>query len=223
VSNCRMSNWSDTDRRIGIVSAASVVAIALVYVTVGAIGVLMRPPGLEPLRQIDPFLKIMEVLIILSAVALIAMVAAIASYAAPESRTWARSSLAFMTMFAMVTIAVHFASLTVGRMAPAGSALANQFSFVSWPSLGLTLDLLAWDVFLGISLLFAVPVLAGKRRVQVGLFLTGGLCLGGAAGPLSGHLWLQAIAIVGYAVMLPVVSFLLMAVFWNQTQGEKLK
>jgi hypothetical protein len=187
-----MSNWSRTDKRIGIVSASSVVTIGAAYITVGAVGVLMRPPGLEALRQVDPFLKIMEVLIILSAVALIAMVASINSYASPESRTLARSSLAFMTMFATVTVAVHFASLTVGRQAPVGSALANQFSFVSWPSLGLTLDLLAWDVFLGISLLFAAPVFAGERRVHAALLLTGGLCMGGAAGPLSGHLWLQA-------------------------------
>ena len=77
------------------------------------------------------------------------------------------------------------ASLTIARRVPLANALANQFSFVGWPSVALALDLLAWDVFLGMSLLFAAIVFAGERRVQAGLFLTAGLCLGGAAGPLQ--------------------------------------
>ena len=54
-------------------SAISVAVLGGIYVCVGGIGVLMRPPGLAPLFQVDPYLAILEFLIILSAVALVAM------------------------------------------------------------------------------------------------------------------------------------------------------
>ncbi len=39
-----MSEWTDTDRRIGKYSAISVVAIVIVYVITGLIGLAARPP-----------------------------------------------------------------------------------------------------------------------------------------------------------------------------------
>ena len=44
------------------------------FMCVGGVGVVMRPPGLAPLAQVDPYLAILEFLIILSSVALVVMV-----------------------------------------------------------------------------------------------------------------------------------------------------
>ena len=210
-----------TDRSIGMWSAISMAVLGGIYVCVGGVGVLMRPPGLAPLFQVDPYLAILEFLIILSAVALVAMMAAIHTWAPPESKTRSLIALAFMIAFAILTCSTHFTSLTVGRQIVPGSMplVSQQLSMVTWPTIALALDLLAWDFFLGLSLLWAAPVFRGDRlQNMVRMFMYAGafLCLAGTAAPLSGHMWLQVSAIVGYALVLPVVCILVARLFARQ-------
>jgi hypothetical protein len=197
-------------------SAISVAVLGGIYVCVGGMGVLMRPPGLAPLAQVDPYLAILEFLIILSAVALVAMMAAIYRYAPAETKACSLIALAFMIAFAVLTCSTHFASLTVGRqMAPATvPQVFKQLSMVTWPTIALALDLLAWDFFLGLSLLFAAPVFRGTIRIV--MYVNAVLCLAGTVAPLSGQMWLQLSAIAGYAFVLPVNCILLARLFARQ-------
>ena len=83
---------------------------------------------------------------------------------------------------------------------------------IVWPSRTYAAELLAWDVFLGLALVFAAPVFEGgdgERAVRRALWLCGGLCLVGTVGPLVGDMRLQLPGILGYAGVLPVLSFLL--------------
>ncbi len=108
-----MNNGSATDRKIGMWSATSVAVLGGIYVCVGGVGVLMRPAGLGPLVQVDPFFR-------------------------------------------------------------------------------------------------------GDRQqdiLRIAFFTAGLLCLIGVAAPISGHMWLQVSAIVGYAFVLPVACILLARVF----------
>ena len=78
------------------------------------------------------------------------------------------------------------------------------------------LELLAWDLFLGLSLLFAAPVFKGGKledAVRTGLNVGGTLCIAGILGPATGEMRLQFIAIVGYAGVLPTVSLLIIMLF----------
>jgi len=212
-----MSEWTRADRRIGLWSATSVAAIGVVYVIVGLVGVVAHPPSPHPLNQVDPYLAILEVLIILSAVALIVMMAAVYAYAPPYRKTCALTALAFIVALAVLTCGMHFASLTVGRQIESSAlpGLSQQLSF-GWPTLTLGLDLLAWDFFLGLSMLFAAPVFKGDglpKRVRVSMIVTGTLCLAGTLGPASGHLNIQYFGIAGYAFALPLACALLALAF----------
>ena len=91
-----------------------------------------------------------------------------------------------------------------------------------WPPLAMSLDLLAWDFFLGLSLVFAALVLDGEatRPVRVEMTVAGTRCLAGTLGPASGHLHIQYLGIAGYAFVLPVACALL-AVF-SSGAGELL-
>jgi hypothetical protein len=217
--------YTRTDLRIGLWTASTVAVLGAVYVVTGGIGVMMRPPGPELLRQVDPFLAILEVLIMLSAVAQSAMIAAVHAYAPPDKKTYSLVSLALMIGFAVLTCGVHFASLTVGRQieSQAMPLLAQQFRFDTWPTVALALDLLAWDFFFGLSLLFATPVFKGDRhtRVRVGMFMSGTLCLAGTLGPLSGHMRIQFLAIAGYAFVFPVACVFLAMLFIRELADIK--
>ena len=85
-----------------------------------------------------------------------------------------------------------------------------------WPSVFFALDLLAWDVSLGLSLVLAASVFCGgapQRRVRFALAAAGTLCLTGTLGPLLGELRLQVVAILGYAFVFPVACLLLGLLF----------
>ena len=115
------------------------------------------------------------------------------AYAAPDRKAFALAALAFTIVFALLTCSTHFASLTVGRQIdPAAWPLLRQLSFVGeWPTLALSLDLLAWDFFLGLSLVLAATVFRGEGqtgRVRVSMIIAGSLCLAGTLGPATGNL-----------------------------------
>jgi hypothetical protein len=158
-----MSEGIHSDRRIGLWSATSVAVLWTLYVIVGLVGVVARPPSTDPLHRVDPYLAILEILMSLCAVALVVMMAAIYAYSPPDRKTSALTAFAFMVVFSVLTCGLHFASLTVGRQIDSRvfPLLSQQLSFGQWSTLALALDLLAWDFFLGLSLLFAAPVFRG--------------------------------------------------------------
>jgi hypothetical protein len=220
-----MSEWTESDRRIGMWSAASAAGIGVVYAIVGIIGVMERPPGGDAFRQVDPYLAILEILIILFVVALVTMMSAVYAYAAAGRKTYALAALAFTVAWAILTCSTHFVGLTVGRQIEAAAMpqLSQQLSFEGWPTIALALDLLGWDFFLGLSLLFASAVFKGggrkQARVRAGMILGGTLCLAGTLGPLLGRMRLQVLGIAGYAFVLPAVCALL-AVLFAREQGK---
>lgn len=219
-----MTEWTPVDRRIGIWSATSVAVIMAAYIIVGLVGIVARPPSSDPMHEVDPYLAILELLIILAAVALVAMMAAVCAYAPPDRRTYSLAALACMTALAILTCGTHFASLTVGRQIDSSVSplLLQQLSFERWPTLALALDLLAWDLFLGFSMLFAAPVFKGDglpNRVRISMLVVGALCLVGTLGPLLGDLRIQYLGIMGYDFVLPLVCILLARLF-TRTPAE---
>jgi uncharacterized membrane protein len=103
-----MSEWTQTDWRVGMWSALDAATIGAIFVVVGLIGVAARPPSPEPLQQVDPYLAILEALMILFAVLLVVMMAAVYAYATPERKTPSLAALAFTICFAVTTCGVHF-------------------------------------------------------------------------------------------------------------------
>jgi hypothetical protein len=216
----QMSEWTQTDWRFGMWSAISAAMIGAIFVVVGLIGVVARPPSSEPLRQVDPYLAILETLMILFAVVLVIMIAAVYAFAPLERKTFSLAALAFTICFAVTTCGVHFASLTLGRQADPRvlPLLSHQLSTGEWPTLAMSLDLLAWDFFLGLALVFAARVFRGtaSRRVRMSMTAAGALCLAGTLAPASGNLHIQYLGIAGYAFVLPVACVLLARLFWQK-------
>ena len=214
--------WTEADRRMGIRSAAAAGLIGLLYVGTGLVGVAMRPAGLPMLAQVDPYLAVLEGLIILSAIALVVMMAAVQAYASPPSKLQARVAMAFTIAFALLTCATHFASLTVGRqLAGERPELVEQLSF-AWPTVNLALDLLAWDLLLGLALLFVAPVFSGAGLgtwVRRTAYAAGLLCLIGLTGPLTGRMDFQFAAIAGYAFVLPMLCVMIAILFARAPAG----
>ena len=116
-------------------------------------------------------------------------------------------SLVFLSS-ASLTSGVHFMTLSWGRQ--------TGFTALEWPSALYAVELLAWDVFLGLSLLFAAPVFKGPGlyfKARWSLAITGAMCLIGAVGPMVGDMAIQRIGIVGYGILLPISCLILAFIY----------
>ena len=191
--------------RLGSWSAFAVFLIGVAYLVTLTIGFTVY--GLnEPI--VDPVLAVMEVLTLMSAPFIVVMMAAIHDYASIDRKVYGLVALAFAILFVGMTSAVHFVELTALRQRGSGG--------IVWPSPEYAVELLAWNLFLGLALLFAALVFDSdgvERSVRRGLLISGVLCVAGIIGPAIGNMRLQLVGVLGYAVVLPVVSFMLARLF----------
>lgn len=203
-----MTNSITQSRWLGSASAWTIVAVSLVYLATGIAWVPMAlHMKVDPWTPLDPYRAILEALILLAGVAMIALMIVVHQYAEENLKIFGLLALIFMVLAAGTTMAVHFVELTVARNFDLVSQPAlRRIFFPKWPSAFMALDFLAWDGFLGLSLLFAAPVFSGDglhRAVRWMLLVTAVLCLGGLIGPITGDLAYQTIGVAGYAFAFP--------------------
>jgi hypothetical protein len=116
------------------------------------------------------------------------------------------------------TTSVHFVGLTVGsRLEATGLSWVPLVVSFEWPSIVYALDILAWDWFFALSVLFAVPVFRGGSRlvrwVWTLLLVSGMLSLAGLIGVPLADMQVRNIGVIGYAVVAPVAFLLIGIVF----------
>jgi hypothetical protein len=171
----------------------------------------------------------MEILIFLMVPFLIVSMISVHAYASQDVKAYSFTALVFMIVMGVLTSSIHFTVLTVSRqIEAAGFTWAPLFFSFNWPSVAYTADILAWDWFFALSILFAVPVFKGtglERTLRYFMIVSGVLSLVGLLGvPLAimnVEYWLTVrnIGIVGYALVAPV-AFLLMGMVFSRSERE---
>jgi hypothetical protein len=185
--------FTASHRTIGRAAAWAVFVIALVYAIILMLGLLALKSPQDPIG--DPYFTMMELLILPMAPLMVVSMVAVHAYAAPERKAYSLTTLAFMILLAGMTSSVHFVILTVRRqIEAAGLPWLPLFLSFTWPSVAYTLDILAWDVFFALAMLFAAPVFKGdgmETAVRLVLVVSGVLSVVGLLGvPLANmHVW----------------------------------
>jgi hypothetical protein len=141
------------------------------------------------------------------------------AWAPMQAKTLSLTSVVFMGLLAGLTCSVHFVILTLSRQPKftEQSWLPLVLSF-NWPSVVYALDILAWDIFFALSMLFAAPVFRGSRLaawIRALMIASGVLALAGLSGVMVGHMQLRNIGIVGYVGGFLVVAALLAVLFFR--------
>jgi hypothetical protein len=202
------------ERLVGVWSARVIFAIGVAYAVTIIAGFLSLGNLHDPLQ--DPYLGIAEVLIIFMAPVMVLLMVAIHACAPLRARVFSLTALGWMLVVAALTMSVHFVELTVVRRIEPSAVpgFPRLFGF-EWPSMLYAVDVAAWDLFLGLSLLFAVPVFTGRRYAAArrGLLLAGSLCLAGLVGPAVNAIAWREIGIFGYAVVFPLTCLALSQAF----------
>lgn len=203
-------------RAIGRAAAWGTYLLGQAYAIAAGLGFLSLRSPRDPIG--DPFLSIMALLLVLMAPLMVASMVAVHAYASPELKAYSSTALAFMILLAGITSAVNFAILAVSRQIEAAQLpWISLFLPYEWPSsVAYALDILAWDWFFALSMLFAARVFKeGKleRMVRILMVVSGVLCLVGLIGVPLADMLVLSVGILGYGVVAPVVFVLLGIVF----------
>jgi hypothetical protein len=214
--------FTATARSLGIFSAAATLILLVAYALTLALGLASLESPQQPID--DPMFTILEVLIISIMPAMVALMVAVHAWAPMHAKALSLTSLVFMGMLAGLTCSVHFVILTLSRQ-PEFTAqpwLPLVLSF-TWPSVVYALDILGWDVFFPLSMLFAALVFQGSPLaawIRVLMIASGVLSLAGLSGVVAGDMQLRNIGIVGYVGVFLVVAALLAVLFYRTTPQE---
>jgi hypothetical protein len=204
--------WSWRARRLGIASSFGILVVGILYVAVITLWLIIEATPREPIG--DPYLAVMEVLTMASALALLGLIIATWCFADAARRLPALTALAIGSVAVGLTMAVHFVQLTAIRQLWRAGRLVDYR--LVWPSALFAIEYFVWDILVGLTMVSAGFALAGGPaavHARRALLIGGGLCLVGAAGPLSGRMLLQNVAVLGYAIVLPTVGFLTARMF----------
>jgi hypothetical protein len=214
--------FTETARSLGIFSAAATVILLVAYALTLAVGLASLESAQQPIG--NPMFTILEVLIIVMMPAMVALMVAVHAWAPMQAKTLTLTSLVFMGLLAGVTSVVHFCVLTLSRQPEfVGRPWESLVFPFAWPSVVYALDILAWDVFFPLSMLFAAPVFRGSRLaawIRVLMIASGVLSLAGLSGVVVGDMQLRKIGIVGYVGVFLVVAVLLAILFYRATPQE---
>lgn len=204
-------------RTLGSIAAWGTFSLLVVYAVTTGLGFISLQSPQDPIG--DPFFSIMELLIVLIAPLMVMSMVAVHAYASPEVKAYSLTALIFMILLAGITSCVHFVVLTVSRQIDAaGLQGAPLFFSFNWPSVAYTVDILAWDWFFALSMLFAVPVFRGnrlERTVRILMIVSGVLSLGGLIGVPMANMQVRNIGIIGYAVV-PIFVFFLLGIMFGR-------
>lgn len=210
------SDFTRSARRLGIASAVGVVALGIAYLACLIVGLATLPSPQDPIA--DPWFTALELLILAMMPFMVTLIVSVHAWATEENKVQSMTAVVFMALVAVVTSAVHFAILTLSRQ-DAFRDMGWLFSF-SWPSVVYALDILAWDLFFPVSVLFAAPVFKKGRLehwTRILLRVSGVLALAGLAGIFLNDMQVRNIGIVGYAVVFPVAAAL-MGILFSRTE-----
>ena len=214
--------FTATARSLGIFSGAVTVILLVAYTVTLTVGLASLNSPDQPIG--DPMFTILEVLIILMMPAMVGLMVAVHAWAPTHAKTLTLTAVVFIGLLAGVTCVVHFCVLTLSRQPEfTGQQWLSLVLSFKWPSVVYALDILAWDVFFPLSMLFAPPVFGGGRlaaRIRVLMIASGVLSLAGLSGVVTGNMQWRNIGIVGYVGVFLFVAALLAILFYRTTPKE---
>jgi hypothetical protein len=202
-------------RSIIVYTSWAICILGVVYAVTLVAGLLSLKSPNDPIT--DPYFTILELLIVAMAPLLVIAMAAIHGYARPEVKVYSIVAMLFMAVAATITSCVHFVILTVSRPLQACAPdMTTHFFAFTWPSVFYALDILAWDIFFALAMLFAAPVFTGGRLetwIRRLMMASGILSLAGLIGVPLADMQVRLIGVVGYAALPPLIFVLVALLF----------
>ena len=184
----------------------SVLTLGVIYVGLIVWGIITQDPETGFIR--DHVKILMEIVTMISAVVFLFFALSIKNILGTEHNLLSEIGVLLMTIFVHLTSIVHFVSITVSSQIIDVNPLLSSLLSLNWPSLLLSIDILAWDVFFGVAFIFLGLSLRQRKElsvVRIFMILSGLLSLLGLIALPLNNMDLRFVGIFGYTVM-PVIS-----------------
>lgn len=201
-----------------LISAYTLFGLGLLYVITLTLGLLSLNSPTDPIG--NPYVSIMEIIILLMAPMLIILTVSIYLKNQNENRFTNLLAVVFMIIACCITSSVHIVVLSISNHAGANAyPWFEQLFAWKWPSVVYALDILAWDLFFGLSILCLIPNYYKKNRIiSMLLFWSGILSIFGLVGPVISNMQFRLIGVFGYAVVFPIAC---LAIGKNGVKAER--
>jgi len=153
----------------------------------------------------DMLLTLWEAVTILSSPVMLLILLAILKKSSQARPVFKSLTIVFMTGTIILTSVAHLVNITVTRKLIAeGVNIPTYFQIGYWPSVEMTIDYLAWGLFMGLAFIVAACSLhaAGNifRRLKIMLLVCGSLCLLGFTGTILINENFWYLAPLGYGI-----------------------
>lgn len=200
----------------GRFAAFSVFGLGVLYAIVTTLGLISLDSSDDPIG--DPYFTVMELLILLIAPCMMISMAALHQVTVREKKIWSLTALIFMILMTGITSGVHSIILIVSPQLDHSQLWVQSVFRFEWPSVVYALDILAWDWFFALSMLFVVPVFRGngyEKIIRYLFLISGVLSYAGLLGVYTGDMNIRNIGIIGYGVIAPT-GFLFLGFYFNR-------
>jgi hypothetical protein len=183
----------------------AMVGVGVAYVLLIASGLATAEPGTGRIR--DPIRILMELVTMVAGLFLMALGAALHHLVDRSKRLLTLLGVLFLAACGTVTCGVHFVSLTVAEPLLRANSSLEPLLTLGWPTVPMSLDILAWDFFFGLGFLFLGWALLGTggRTAGAVMVASGVLSIAGLVALPLGNMGVRFIGVFGYTV-LPVVA-----------------
>lgn len=186
-------------------TAYALLALGVMYIGLIVWGIITQDPKTGFIQGNVKIL--MEITTMVSAIILLLFALSIKSMLGSDNLL-AEISVVFMTILVTLTGIVHFVSITISDQLMSTAPLLSPLLSLDWPSLLLSIDILAWDVFFGVAFIFlglSLRQIKALSPASIMMILSGILSLLGLIALPLNNMNLRFIGIFGYTVM-PVIS-----------------
>jgi hypothetical protein len=210
--------YTPSARRLGISTSIASVVVSLAYAVTLGVGLASLKSPDDAIG--DPMFTLMEILIIVLMPLLVGLIAALYTRASVSTKPLVAIALVFIGLSAGLTSSLHFMILALSRQqAFIDMPSSKLFLSFDWPSIPYALDILAWDVFFALAMLFAAPSLTGSRlanAIRYLMIISGVLSLAGLSGVALNNMQLRNIGVAGYLGVFLMVAALLTLLFHRE-------
>ncbi|WP_026898323.1 hypothetical protein [Daejeonella oryzae] len=208
-------NFNSFYRSVGRTTCRIIFVLGIIYAITTTIGLLSLQSPDDSIG--NPYFTIMEILSIVISLLMAISLITVHLCAPLIDKFFTLTALIFMCFTTVITSSVHFLILSVSHTMEAELLQNSSFFFsFKWPSVVYALDILAWDLFFGLSMLFLAPVFKIDKNLKALLIISGILSLIGLIGIPLQNMQIRNIGIIGYAVIGPVAFLLIGKILGGQ-------
>jgi len=209
------SIFSKRNALIGRIVSWTVSSIIIIYLITLILGFLSLKSPNEPIG--NPYFSILEFLIIMLAPLMVFSLVVVHKSTPEKLKIYSLTALIFMSIMACISCCLHFVILTLSQQEV---FLNNSWSLLvfsfKWPSVAYSVDILAWEFFFALSMLFLSATFRKKgleTLIKILLIISGVISFIGLLGIPLNNMQVRNIGIIGYTILAIVVFFLFGIVF----------